>query len=61
MISNEALNTNNQVKLFEVLAGVVFALIALTYTQGITLFFQLAQLFCFLKMIVSFAKDKLTL
>jgi hypothetical protein len=41
MISNEALNTNNQVKLFTVLVGVVFALAALTCTQGIAVFFQL--------------------
>jgi hypothetical protein len=60
MIYNEALIANNQLKLFAVLAGVVLALITLTFMQSIAVFFQLAHLFCFMKMIMSFPKNKLT-
>jgi hypothetical protein len=60
MTFNEALIANSQLKLFAVLAGVVFALLSLTFTQLIALFFELSHLFCFMKMIMSFAKNKLT-
>jgi hypothetical protein len=60
MIFNEALITNSQLTLFAMLAGVVFALIKLTFTHYIAIFFQLALLVCFIKMIMRFAKNKLT-
>jgi hypothetical protein len=60
MIFNEALIANSQLTLFLMLAGVVFGLITLTFTQRIALFFELSRLFCFMKMIISFAKNKLT-
>ncbi len=59
MIFNDALIANRQLALFAVLAGVVFALIKLTLMQGIALFFELSHLFCFIKMIMSFTKNKL--
>jgi hypothetical protein len=51
---------NNQLKLFAVLLGIVFALIALQLTQHITVFLELANLFCSMIIIVSFAKHMLT-
>jgi hypothetical protein len=60
MIFNEALIANSQLKLFAVLAGVVLALLTFTFMQIIALFFQLSHLFCIMKMIMSFAKNKLT-
>ncbi len=60
MIFNKALVANSQLILFAVLAGVIFRLISLKFTQSIGLFFQLSHLFCLMKMIMSFAKNKLT-